>query len=84
MTFSNRTSPRAGVGGGTGEAGMRATTRLRYFWSGVSYPDLVMFGARTIDPKPGETSADDLRAAGYFGADWSLESGETVWRDLAL
>ena len=37
-----------GVVGGTGPSGMRLTNRLRYFWSGVSYPDLLILGPRSL------------------------------------
>ena len=33
-----------GVVSGTGPVGMRLTDRLRYFVSGVAYPDLLIFG----------------------------------------
>lgn len=53
---------------GTGPAGLRRTDRLPYFSSGVAYPDWAVF-----DPK-------GVRAAGFFGNDWGLESGEAAWR----
>lgn len=53
---------------GTGPAGLRATDRLPAFTSGVAYPDWTIF-----DPK-------GVRAAGFFGNDWGLESGESAWR----
>ena len=68
-----------GIVSGTGLSGMRATNRLRYFVSGIAYPDLFLCGAAALKDGPGE-----IRALGYFGLDWSLESGEFQWRDLAL
>ena len=53
---------------GTGPAGLRATDRLPVFTSGVAYPDWAVF-----DPK-------GVRAAGFFGNDWGLETGEAAWR----
>lgn len=68
-----------GVVGGTGIDGMRLTTRLRYFVAGVAYPDLLLFGPETLTE-----GSEDIRAVGYFGNDWKVNSGEIVWRDLAL
>ncbi len=65
--------------GGTGITGMRLTNRLRYFVSGVTYPDFVVFGPGAL-----ENENQDIRAAGYFGNDWSVNTGEVLWRDLAL
>ena len=65
-----------GVVAGTGLAGLRATNRLRYFVSGVAYPDLFLFGASALERGLGE-----IRALGYFGHDWSAAKGEIVWRD---
>ncbi len=61
---------------GSGLTGLRLTERLSYFSSGVAYPDCLLLGAKSL--------SDGLRtpiAAGYFGADWGVESGEFVWRD---
>jgi pimeloyl-ACP methyl ester carboxylesterase len=79
--YPRRESSRASVGvvSGTGLVGMQATSRLRYFVSGVSYPDLVVFDAGVL-----REGARAIRAAGFFGLDWQVESGEIVWRDLAL
>ena len=68
-----------GVVSGTGLAGMRATNRLRYFVSGVAYPDLMVFGSGAL------TQGDaDIRVAGYFGLDWTMDEGDFEWRDLGL
>lgn len=68
-----------GAVSGTGSAGFRATDRVPYFVSGVMVPDLVVFSAKAL-----RQGTDDLRALGFFGADWSLEEGEFAWRDMAL
>ena len=68
-----------GVVGGTGIQGMRLTTRLRYFVSGVAYPDFMLFGPNVLTE-----GTEDIRAIGYFGNDWKVDSGEIVWRDVAL
>jgi predicted esterase len=71
-------SDRAAVGvvAGTGMTGLRQTDGLPYFTSGVAYPDCLLLGAKG--------SAHDPPcpiAAGYFGADWGVESGEFAWSD---
>ena len=61
--------------GATGMTGMRLTDRLPYFVSGVAYPDWCVF-----DPTILERGTEGVRAAGYFGNDWGLDSGESVYR----
>ena len=78
------TSATTALIGGTGLSGMRSTCRLRYFWSGVSYPDLMMIGPRAIAPQEDNRPSDDIRAVGNFGSNWSLETGDFSWRDMAL
>jgi hypothetical protein len=68
-----------GVVSGTGPVGLRLTDRLRYFVSGVAYPDLLIFGPGVLI----EGTAD-IRAWGYFGPDWKLDTGEIAWRDPSL
>lgn len=70
-------SDRALVGavGGSGAAGMRLTTRLPYFVSGVGYPDCIVIGPEML--KQGNSG---VRFAGFFGADWSLPAGEFARR----
>ena len=81
MVYPRPRSDRAVVGvvGGSGYRGMRATDRLPYFVNGVVLPDLVVFGADSV-----EQGTSDFRAAGFFGNDWGLETGEIAWRDAAL
>ena len=50
-----------GVVGGTGPAGMRLTNRLRWFVSGITYPDLMILG-----PKVLTEGTSDIRAWGLF------------------
>jgi hypothetical protein len=64
-----------GVVAGTGPVGMRLTSRLRYFVSGISYPDF--FVLDTLSRKAPTVS---VRGWGYFGPDWSVDSGEFAWR----
>lgn len=71
-------SPRALVAAvsGTGLAGLRLTERLPYFVSGVAYPDLTVLDTSVLTH-----GVSGVRAAGFFGADWSLETGDVVWKD---
>jgi predicted esterase len=68
-----------GLVGGTGPAGMRLTNRLRWFVSGIVFPDLMVIGPRVLI----EGTAD-VRAWGYFGLDWQVDSGEISWRNPVL
>jgi hypothetical protein len=68
-----------GVVGGAGLAGMRLTDRVRYFLSGTSPPDLTILGPESL-----EKGESGIRALGYFGPDWRVESGDIEWRDTAL
>jgi hypothetical protein len=71
-------SDRASVGvvSGTGMVGMRLTDRIPYFVSGVGLPDCTILGAESLT-----NGASGLRAAGFFGPDWSVANGEFAWRD---
>ena len=71
-------SDRACVGAicGTGITGMRLTNRLPIFLSGVGYPDCVI-----LDSTMPEKGAGGVRAAGFFGIDWSVTAGEFKWRE---
>ena len=60
---------------GTGIKGMRLTTRLPYFVSGIHYPDLFVAGPEMLTKGVG-----GVRAAGFFGNDWAVASGESAWR----
>ena len=56
---------------GPGVAGMRLTDRLPYFTSGVGYPDCLLLGLEDGKLTP--------KAAGFFGTDWGIKTGEFVW-----
>lgn len=60
---------------GTDIVGMRLTNRLPVFTAGVGYPDWVLFGPEVLEKGTG-----GVLAAGFFGADWDVESGEFAWR----
>ena len=68
-----------GVVSGTGLAGFRACDRLPYFVSGVVLPDLMLFGVETL-----RVGVDEVRAVGFFGPNWLLQTGDIAWRDTAL
>ncbi len=64
-----------GVVTGSGLAGMRLTERLPYFVSGVAYPDCVVLGPEVLT----EGTAG-VRAAGFFGLDWTVTNGEFAYQ----
>ena len=63
-----------GVISGSGLVGMKLTNRLNYFLSGVAYPDCTVFGPEMLSE-----GAKGVRAAGYFGNDWSVDTGDFAW-----
>ncbi|MBN2563872.1 MAG: prolyl oligopeptidase family serine peptidase [Phycisphaerae bacterium] len=71
-------SDRASVGvvSGTGPVGMRLTDRLPCFVSGVAYPDCIVLSPDVLTKGTG-----GIRAAGFFGSDWSVVSGEFATSD---
>jgi len=56
---------------GTGLTGMRLTDRAPYFISGTPFPDLLVW---TPDVLLKGTAG--VRAAGFFGNDWSVSKGD--------
>jgi hypothetical protein len=76
FVYPRRDSERASIGvvSGTGMPGLRLTECLPYFISGVAYPDCTVFRAQRL--KEGTRSPE---AGGFFGVDWSVESGEFAW-----
>lgn len=71
-----RKLPSVGVVAGTSPLAMRLTEQLPYFVSGIHYPDFTVFSPDML--LEGETG---IRAAGFFGTDWSVKDGEFVLRD---
>jgi hypothetical protein len=68
-----------GIVSGTGmppPLGVRLTDQLPYFISGVAYPDWIVIGSEML-----EQHSQGVRAAGFFGSDWSI-SADSAWRDL--
>jgi len=60
---------------GTGLPGMRVTEYLPYFISGVGYPDCLILGTDAL-----LKGTAGVRAAGFFGIDWGIPSGEFAWQ----
>ncbi|WP_430933472.1 alpha/beta hydrolase-fold protein [Saccharicrinis sp. 156] len=60
---------------GTGMEGFKAASPNRYFVSGVGIPDLMVF-----TPSLYNKGIKGVKAAGYFGNDWSVEKGDIVWK----
>jgi poly(3-hydroxybutyrate) depolymerase len=63
-----------GVVSGTGIVGMRLTNRQSTMMPGIGFPDCLVMSARVL--REGESA---IRAAGLFGLDWGVESGEWVF-----
>lgn len=64
-----------GVVAGTGLAGMRLTDRLPYFTAGSGVPDCLVLSTEMLTQ-----GVDGVLGAGFFGVDWSVQSGEFVWK----
>jgi poly(3-hydroxybutyrate) depolymerase len=58
----------------TGPTGMRLATRLPYFTSGIGFPDWTVISSDALTH-----GWRGVRAAGFFGNDWSVESGDAAW-----
>jgi dienelactone hydrolase len=67
-----------GVVAGSSLVGMRLTDRLPYFVSGAAYPDCTVLGPEVL-----REGSRAVRGAGFFGPDWSIGTGEFVWRGEA-
>lgn len=59
-----------GVVSGTGMIGFKTVTPNRYFSSGVGIPDAMIF-----TPSMYKDGVEGIKAAGFFGNDWSMENG---------
>ncbi|MEC9234024.1 MAG: alpha/beta hydrolase, partial [Planctomycetota bacterium] len=62
-----------GIVTGTGMTGNRLAGVQPYWVSGIGYPDLTVLGAEML-----RGDGDGVRAAGFFGNDWSIREGELV------
>lgn len=61
---------------GTGIAGLKLTDRVPYLSAGVAYPDCTVFGVDSLSK-----GTSGVRAAGFFGMDWGVATGDFLWRD---
>ncbi len=61
---------------GSGMKGLRLTDRMPWFVSGAGFPDCLVVGADML-MRGGEA----VRAAGFFGVDWSVERGEFAFSE---
>lgn len=60
----------------TGTSGWTAAGPGQYFISGAGFPDALVFSAEIL-----RSGTDGVRAIGWFGNDWGLETGEFVMND---
>jgi hypothetical protein len=65
-----------GVVAGTGEKGFQTVVPNRYFVAGTGYPDLMI-----LSPEMYREGINGVKAAGYFGNDWSVAGGSIVWHN---
>jgi hypothetical protein len=77
-----------GVVSGSGLVGMRLTTSKLYLEAGYPFPDCIVFRApatgdraRSGGAPPARTGSDGIVAAGFFGIDWGVASGDFAWSD---
>jgi pimeloyl-ACP methyl ester carboxylesterase len=65
-----------GVVTATGTKGMKAAYANHYLVNGTTYPDVLIFSDKLlIDGISG------VECSGFFGNDWSYETGDFEWRD---
>ncbi|QRQ99910.1 prolyl oligopeptidase family serine peptidase [Dyadobacter sandarakinus] len=58
---------------GTGKKGFQAANANQYFSGGSGFPDLMVFSAEML-----KSGIKEVKMAGFFGNDWSVEKGEFV------
>ncbi|MCF0051911.1 prolyl oligopeptidase family serine peptidase [Dyadobacter sp. LJ53] len=62
-----------GVIAGTSKKGFQAANANQYFSGGSGFPDLMVFSADML-----KNGMEEVKMAGFFGNDWSVEKGEFV------
>ncbi len=72
--YPNDPTALVGAVAGSGLPGMRLTERLPVFLSGPGLPDCLVVGTDML-----VRGVEGVRAAGFFGLDWSVDAGEFVW-----
>jgi pimeloyl-ACP methyl ester carboxylesterase len=65
-----------GVVAGTGLPGLRLTDRMNYFQSGAGFPDCLVASTEML-----RSGISGVRAVGFFGQDWQVETGDFVWQE---
>jgi hypothetical protein len=61
---------------GTGKKGFQAANANQYFSGGSGFPDLMIFSSGML-----KNGVKEVKMAGFFGNDWSVEKGEFVSND---
>jgi len=64
-----------GVITATGTKGMKAAYMNHYLVNGTTFPDVVLFDDSVLTD-----GASEVKCAGFFGNDWSIENGEFEWK----
>jgi len=64
-----------GVVAATGNKGMKASYANHYMVNGTTFPDLLLFDNSVLIQ-----GAPEVKCAGFFGNDWSVEKGEFKWK----
>lgn len=64
-----------GVVSATGNQGRKAGYANHYLVNGTTFPDLLLFDDSVLSH-----GMDGVKAAGFFGNDWSVGNGEFEWR----
>ena len=60
----------------SGASGQRLADRIPVFTPGVALPDYLVIDSTSL-----QSGLGGVRAAGFFGLDWSLTNGESAFRD---
>ena len=64
-----------GVITATGLEGMKAAYANHYLVNGTTFPDFMLFDETVL-----ELGTSAVKCAGFFGNDWSIESGDFEWK----
>lgn len=64
-----------GVVTATGESGMKAAYANRYILNGTTFPDVTIFDHSVLTE-----GIEGVHLSGFFGNDWSIKSGDFVWK----
>jgi hypothetical protein len=64
-----------GVISATGAAGMKASYANHYLVNGTTFPDVLIFDDSVL-----LHGAAEVKCAGFFGNDWSIEKGDFKWK----